>query len=186
MKLSLNTVLSSISISTKRSYPFGFYNQFCYTALISPIHVTCLAHHILLDLIIPVISGEKKNWTESRIVHINTCTPWALPLLTQYCKHVIGTCQECLSVCVCNTGNMHLTCKMFTYPWQGAFLMQSVLSVDGAVPTVVREECTACNTDKHACSELPLRNWDERYFTVNLITDHQTLSHVALWILTPT
>jgi hypothetical protein len=36
-----------------------------------------------------------------------------------------------------------------TYPWQGVLLMQSVLSVDSAVPTVVREECTACNTDRH-------------------------------------
>jgi hypothetical protein len=42
--------------------------------------------------------------------------------------------------------SLHVSRKVFTYPWQGVLLMQSVLSVDCAVPTVVREECTACNT----------------------------------------
>jgi hypothetical protein len=40
-------------------FPSGFSTKILYAFLISTMYATCSTHHILLDLISPIISGEK-------------------------------------------------------------------------------------------------------------------------------
>ena len=72
LKIHLNILLPSMSWSYKWLFPSGFPTKTLYVHLLSPIHDTCPAHLILLDLITGIIFCEYRSLSSSLCISLSS------------------------------------------------------------------------------------------------------------------